>query len=557
MGSPPRTAQALHPDKCAAGGGTEERAAATERFSRLQEAYEVLSDPGKRDVYDVYGAEGLRAGLEVGHPLRTAGEVRREFERYKREREMEREDVGVAYRGSYVFGFAAAPMVAADRRPAQSQPLQLLSVAMSSSASVAVGEADVFTVGGNAASRQGRGGGNLMVGWRRQLTALSVLDVGLVLGPSSAITLTSTQRLSKYTNGSLALTLQSDEYAGLALSHSRQLTATVQGELSYTVGPSSGVGLTFSHRAQRSAAVADLKLGEGIVALAGSVTRFVGEKHHVRAAAKLGLTAMEVEAGGGRRLAEGTTTYLGAGLGVQGVFLKVRVVHKGHRFQFPILLAPVLDWRITVGAMLLPPLVIFVGERCVIRPLVRYHRRTKALRAQEEKKAEIEEARAAAAKDRALFQSVVRRRLKEVYRTGGLVVVEARYGVLGEGEGGDEEQALGGGGGTGDVGELWIDVVDALQFQVRENVLTLHAGVPKSGLFGFCDIVPEVDKSLKLEYVCQGVAYQCTVGDLEGVKAPNELHRVLDADLAVAVLARHAARRETFLAAAGAQAAAP
>ncbi len=41
----------------------------------------MLSDPSRRDVYDVYGSEGLRAGLEVGHPLRTAGEVRREFER--------------------------------------------------------------------------------------------------------------------------------------------------------------------------------------------------------------------------------------------------------------------------------------------------------------------------------------------------------------------------------------------------------------------------------------------------------------------------------------------
>ena len=488
----------------------------------------------------MYGAEGLRAGLEVGHPLRTAGEVKREFERYKRERELEREEVGVAYRGSYVFGFAAAPMVAADRRPAQAQPVQLLSVAMSSSASVAVGEADVFTVGGNAASRQGRGGGNLMVGWRRQLGALSVLDVGLVLGPSSAVTLTSTQRLSKHTNGSLALTLQTNELAGLALTHSRQLTATVQGELSYALGPNAGVGLAFNHRGRRSAAVADLKLGAGFFALAGSVTRSVGNKHHVRAGAKLGLTAMEVEAGGGRRLGEGTTTYLGAGVGVQGVFLKVRVTHKGHRFQFPILLAPVLDWRITVGAMLLPPLVVYVGERCVVRPLVRYHTRAKALRAQQEKRDEIAEARAAAEKDRALFQTVVRRRLKELFRTGGLVVVEARYGLLEEGEGG--------------VADLWIDVVDALQFQVRGNVLALHAGVPKSGLFGFCDIAPEMEKSLRLQYVCQGAAYQCTVGDLEGMKAPSDLHRVADAELQAEILEKHAARRAASRAAAAAAA---
>ena len=105
--------------------------------------------------------------------------------------------------------------------------MQLLSVAMSSSASVAVGEADVFTVGGNAASRQGRGGGNLMVGWRRQLGALSVLDVGLVLGPSSAVTLTSTQRLSKHTNGSLALTLAATAQ-GAQIIRTHDVAETVQ-----------------------------------------------------------------------------------------------------------------------------------------------------------------------------------------------------------------------------------------------------------------------------------------------------------------------------------------
>jgi len=38
----------------------------------------VLSDPGKRTIYDLYGLDGLRAGYEVGPRLKTPAEVRKQ-----------------------------------------------------------------------------------------------------------------------------------------------------------------------------------------------------------------------------------------------------------------------------------------------------------------------------------------------------------------------------------------------------------------------------------------------------------------------------------------------
>eukprot|EP00775_Hariotina_reticulata_P006437 gene6437-6667_t len=53
-----RLAVKWHPDK----HPPENRAAAEEKFKEIAEAYDVLSDPTKRQVYDAYGEEGLKGG---------------------------------------------------------------------------------------------------------------------------------------------------------------------------------------------------------------------------------------------------------------------------------------------------------------------------------------------------------------------------------------------------------------------------------------------------------------------------------------------------------------
>lgn len=55
-----------HPDKVS--GTEEQKAEAAKRFAEINHAYETLSDPEKREIYDQYGEEGLRqhAGRQGG-----------------------------------------------------------------------------------------------------------------------------------------------------------------------------------------------------------------------------------------------------------------------------------------------------------------------------------------------------------------------------------------------------------------------------------------------------------------------------------------------------------
>ncbi|XP_006035442.1 dnaJ homolog subfamily B member 2 [Alligator sinensis] len=80
-----RAALRWHPDK-----NPEEKDFAERRFKEIAEAYEVLSDQQKRDVYDRYGKEGLMGAgaggpqADVGVPefpftFRSAYDVFREF----------------------------------------------------------------------------------------------------------------------------------------------------------------------------------------------------------------------------------------------------------------------------------------------------------------------------------------------------------------------------------------------------------------------------------------------------------------------------------------------
>lgn len=57
-------------------------------FNRTKKAYEILSDPHKRVIYDCLGTKGLETeGWEIVQKTRTPAEIKEEYERLAKERE--------------------------------------------------------------------------------------------------------------------------------------------------------------------------------------------------------------------------------------------------------------------------------------------------------------------------------------------------------------------------------------------------------------------------------------------------------------------------------------
>jgi len=65
-----KMAMKYHPDKNKSAG-------AEEKFKGIAEAYEILSDPKKKEIYDQYGYEGLKGAESRKHSILPTNYIRK------------------------------------------------------------------------------------------------------------------------------------------------------------------------------------------------------------------------------------------------------------------------------------------------------------------------------------------------------------------------------------------------------------------------------------------------------------------------------------------------
>lgn len=217
----------------------------------------------------------------------------------------------------------------------------------------------------------------------------------------------------------------------------------------------------------------------------------------------------------------GNFTTMGLGVGVNqnlGLHLSLSWERLGQSISLPVAMLP-LD-EMTTNSILAAICVPWVGYTAIeflyLRP--REARKRQRLVRQQRKKlrGDVKKRREEAEQAVELMAQSVARRQSVEDANGGLVIMEARWGVASKDKKSDKKWEEG----------KVVDVTIALAALVDDGQLSLARGVDKSRLIGFWDPSPLERKLLSVDYLFAGKQHHVEVSGGKGVVLPRREHEV-------------------------------
>ncbi|CAL5429664.1 unnamed protein product [Camellia sinensis] len=242
-------AQVYHPDKYQS---PQMKDIATENFQRICEAYEILSDERKRQIYDIYGMEGLTSGLELGPKLNKAEEIKEELERLRRRKEMEKVSAHVQPSGSILANLSLPQFLKGGSI--------MRGMAMSSELQSQISKRNAIAIGGNLAVNGNAGGGAASVMLRHQISSVSSIEFMASTGLRALIGVQTSRNLSLHSTATMGITMSlRDGSINLSNSWTRQLSDTSSGNIQLVLGPESSVAVGWQKKEEKMSAAGEIK----------------------------------------------------------------------------------------------------------------------------------------------------------------------------------------------------------------------------------------------------------------------------------------------------------
>ncbi|KAI9206573.1 uncharacterized protein BJ171DRAFT_14942 [Polychytrium aggregatum] len=563
----------FHPDKHLS---PDDKEAAQRKFQVIQKAYDVLSDPAKRHIYDLYGAEGLQSTWEIGQRFSTPEEIREEFERQKRLRLQEEAENLVKSKGEISLMLDATSIFepyGGHKREAHELLVfpELTQAFVKHSWETKLASQTNLTLEGTALANNGIGVGSAQATLQHVITPSLWAEGSVVVGrqPSSSFKLTKTFANDSFctANAHIATTALPPTLAfvlGRRISQSTTMFLTFQtGQ--FRLG-SWGASERLRQRSSCSVGIVrrfnDAQLNVDVQAgLSGShislaYAKILPKQIRLRGSLQLsnvgGVTA---SLSGEKKVSKHSRVGLGVTCGASsGVSFKLKYTRLGQKFIIPVLLSHQLSIEAVLWATVAPVVAAIAIDQFILAP------RKKQLLA--EKLDEIRKENAEILADRQkealeatrLMKDLAQRKLEQEQARDGLIIVHALYGDLAAKESIDSGRGFS----VQGIRSLfsksssvefmsipsrddahppldqdadrspkpYCDVTIVLQSMVNNSQLHISGGHAKSSILGFYDPCLGTPKKLRVIYQFQGRLHQAEVDDFGAFAAPLRAHLV-------------------------------
>ncbi|WVQ82052.1 hypothetical protein IAT38_004180 [Cryptococcus sp. DSM 104549] len=532
------------------------RRAAHAQFTEIQRAYEVLTDPTRRTVYDMFGEEGLRTSWEIGPRVKTPEEMRKWFtaQAYEK-RSMEAEalvkpkgDMELVLDARAVFlskKFFKEPQLISHDPVSRLLRVRPGRVVMKHSFETPIAPNTQMVWEGQALSRNGRGGANILGTIKHQFSPRLWVEGGTTLLQPRIGRMKATFTIDEdqYVTGNV---VQTSLWVPpqLGVTYGRRLYANTTGFMtfepgSFSIGPwgrsldesqltpsSLSVGLTNSKRdgagwtVQTTAGLAasqitadwstripgglKVKIG-GEMGIGQSMAGFLSAEGRVTENVRAGVI-WQVEVGG-------------------GIIMKLKFSRLNQRVSIPILLAERLDPKVLFFSTVLPAAAYAGLYKYYLVPRKRQRIKERVRELREENKEFIAQKRVEAKEAMEVMERSVEKLVQYERARNGLIILSAHYGLATSftengiivSEKPEEEEEI-------------IDVTVAIQALVQESKLYIPGGKGKFNILGFYDPCIGENKKLRVRYLFRGKLHEVTVDDVGALRAPVKTH-ALEGDI--------------------------
>lgn len=520
-----RLSRLYHPDKHT---DNEQKKKAELLFSRIKKAYEVLSDPHQRAIYDTIGVKGLHTeGWEIVQRTKTPLEIREEYERLAREKNERRLQQRTNPKGSVIVNINATDIFSKydddelydyiDRSFFPSIEISAMSISQSVEAPLTL--RDTLTLSGNLAAQNGNGSGSFMVSCKRLLKSNGWIEGEFSVGNGPIATIKLFRTLTHTVFGNFAAQFKHTSNGirlGFITSLGMPLDRHTQGYITWNLGLASAMTAMIVRDTDKS--------HSGVIFSIGLSSSFVSMNHtwkinkedlKLRIYGKVGTVNTVMECTVEKKVSEQSSVSAAVSIGVpSGVILKIKIVRAHLSYLFPIHLCEEPRLIPSLYAAITPFVIWFSIKKLIVEPFMKEEKEKQLERTRELNKNKMEEKKREAKAAVDLMQAAYERVRLEEENKNGLIILRAFYGK-------DADISAR----TFSKRVNVIDVTVPLQCLVKDSTLVLHDN-SKSQLSGFYDPCVGEDKVLFIQYLFHSHLCETTISDHKPLRIPKQSHRV-------------------------------